>query len=373
MITEEIMKRTGIGVIGCGMISGIYLRNLTQVFQNTRVVACAALHLARAKARAEKFGVPRACSVDELLSDPEVEVVLNLTVPNAHASVSLSALEAGKHVYLEKPLAASRKEGMRMLEIARQSELRIGGAPDTFLGGGLQTCRKLIDEGAIGTPIGATAFFANHGWEWGHPDPEFFYKPGGGPILDMGPYYLTALITLLGPVARVAGSARTAFSERMITSKPKSGQKIEVEVPTHVTGVLEFASGAVGTILMTYDVWGHNLPNIEIHGTDGSLSVPDPNHFTGPVLLREKNEKDWREVPLAFGYQENSRGIGVADMVDAIDSNRYHRASGELMLHVVDIAESLYDSSRTGKHQTLSSGCERPAPLSSDLEAGEIR
>ena len=273
----------------------------------------------------------------------------------------------------DRLLAASREEGMRMLEMARQSELRIGGAPDTFLGGGLQTCRKLIDEGAIGSPVGATAFFANHGWEGGHPDPEFFYKPGGGPILDIGPYYLTALIALLGPVERVAGSTRTTFSERTITSKPKSGQKIEVEVPTHVSGVLEFASGAVGTILMSYDVWGHNLPKIEIHGTDGSLSVPDPVHFKGPVLLREKNEKEWREEPLAFGYQEDSRGIGVADMVHAIDSNRSHRASGELMLHVVDIAESLFDSSRTGKHQTLASGCERPDPLPPDLANGEIR
>ena len=309
------MKQTGIGVVGCGMISGIYLKNLTRVFQNTRVVACAALHPERAQARAAEFDVPRACSVDELMRDPEVEVVLNLTVPNAHASVSLAALEAGKHVYLEKPLASSREEGLSVLETARRGELRVGGAPDTFLGSGLQTCRKLIDDGEIGKPIGATAFFANHGWEWGDPDPEFFYKPGGGPILDMGPYYLTALIALLGPVAQVTGSARTTFSERTITSEPKTGQKIEVEVPTHVSGVLEFA----------------------------------------------------------FGYQENSRGIGVADMVDAIATGRPHRASGELMHRVVDIAKSLFDARRIGKHHTITSVCERPAPLATDLAPGEIR
>ena len=367
------MKQTGIGVVGCGMISGIYLKNLTRVFQNTRVVACAALHPERAQARAAEFDVPRACSVDELMRDPEVEVVLNLTVPNAHASVSLAALEAGKHVYLEKPLASSREEGLRVLETARRGELRVGGAPDTFLGSGLQTCRKLIDDGEIGKPIGATAFFANHGWEWGHPDPEFFYKRGGGPIFDMGPYYLTALIALLGPVARVTGSTRTTFSERTITSEPKSGQKIEVEVPTHVSGVLEFASGAVGMILMSYDIYGHHLPKIEIHGTEGSLSVPDPNKFGGPILLRKKGEKEWRDAPLAFGYQEDSRGIGVADMVDAIATGRPHRASGKLMHHVVDIAESLYDASRIGKHQTVTSVCERPAPLDLDLAPGEIR
>ena len=367
------MKPTGIGVIGCGMISGIYLKNLTQVFHNTRVVACAALHPDRAQARAKEFNVPRACAVGELLSDPDVELVLNLTVPHAHASVSLSALDAGKHVYLEKPLASCREEGKRVLETAGREALRVGGAPDTFLGGGLQTCRKLIDDGAIGRPIAATAFFANHGWEWGHPDPEFFYRPGGGPIFDMGPYYLTALIALLGPVASVFGSTMSTFSERVIASKPRTGQKIEVQVPTHVSGTLEFASGAVATILMSFDVWGHHLPRIEIHGTEGSLSVPDPNKFGGPVMLLKENEKEWREVPLSFGYQENSRGIGVADMVDAIATSRPHRASGELMYHVVDVAESLYDSSRNGKRQTVASSCPRPTPLAPDLAPGQIR
>lgn len=363
---------TGIGIIGCGAISGIYLQNLTRRFRNTRVVACADLVAERATKAAAEHGVAKACTVEELLRDPAVQIVLNLTIPRAHASVSLAALAAGKHVYLEKPLAVTRADGARVLKAARKAALRLGGAPDTFLGAGIQTCRKLIDDGAIGRPIGATAFMTCHGHESWHPAPEFYYQPGGGPMLDMGPYYLTALVALLGPVARVAGSARTTFPERTITSDPKRIRTVAVEVPTHVAGILDFASGAMGMILTTFDVWGARLPRIEIYGTEGSLSVPDPNGFGGTVEVLRQREKEWRAVPLAFAYAENARGVGVADMADAIEKGRPHRASGELMYHVLDVMEGIHDASSAGRSYAVKSTCERPAPLPLGLADGEI-
>jgi predicted dehydrogenase len=363
---------TSVGIVGCGAISGIYLENLTKRFRDARVAACADLVAERAKAAAGKYGVAKACTVDELLADPDVEIVLNLTIPKAHAAVSLAALAAGKHVYLEKPLAVTRADGARVLKAARKAGRRVGGAPDTFLGAGIQTCRKLIDDGAIGRPIGATAFMVCHGHEGWHPDPEFYYQAGGGPMLDMGPYYLTALVTLLGPVARAAGSTRMSFPERTITSDPKRIRTVKVEVPTHVAGVLDFASGAVGTIITSFDVWGAHLPTIEIYGTEGSLAVPDPNSFGGPVKLLKKGAKEWADVPLAFGYAENSRGLGLADMADAVAKGRPHRASGELMYHVLDVMEGIHDASRTGRSYGVKSACERPAPLPQGLADGTV-
>ena len=341
---------TGIGIVGCGAISGIYLENLTRRFRDARVVACADLVRGAREGRGRE--VRRGEGVHGGRAAPRPRrsrSSLNLTIPKAHAAVSLAALAAGKHVYLEKPLAVTRADGARVMKAARKAGKRVGGAPDTFLGAGIQTCRKLIDDGAIGRPIGATAFMTCHGHEGWHPDPEFYYQAGGGPMLDMGPYYLTALVTLLGPVVRVAGSTRMTFPERTITSDPKRIRTVKVEVPTHVAGVLDFAAGAVGTIITSFDVWGAHLPTIEIYGTEGSLSVPDPNTFGGPVKLLKKGTKEWVDVPLAFGYAENSRGLGVADMADAIAKSRPHRASGELMYHVLDVMEGIHDASAAGE------------------------
>jgi predicted dehydrogenase len=359
-----------VGVVGCGNISGIYCE-AGRKFEILQVAACTDIVIERAEARAQEFGIPAACTVEELLANPEVEIVLNITVPSAHGQVGIAALEAGKHVYNEKPLAVTRGEGRRMLELARQNGLRVGGAPDTFLGAGGQTCRKLIDDGCIGKPVAAAAFMLSHGHEGWHPDPEFFYKPGGGPVFDMGPYYLTALVNLMGPVRRVSGEAKITFPVRTITSEPKRGQKIEVEVPTHVTGTMEFASGAVGTIIMSNDVWGANLPCIEVYGTEGSLSVPDPNGFGGAVrLLRPGGE--WREMPLSHGYAEQSRGLGVADMASAIRSGRPHRASAELTYHVLEIMHAFQDAGCEGRYIELESTCERPEPLPTGLAPGTI-
>jgi len=361
------MARTKIGIIGCGNISGAYLSVLKR-FPSVEVSAVSDVDLERAKKRAEEYGVPKACSVNELLADPGIQIVINLTIPAAHAEIALKALEAGKHTQCEKPFAVTRADGQKVLAAAKAKNLRVGCAPDTFLGAGYQTCRKLIDDGAIGTPIGATAFMTCRGHERWHPDPEFFYKAGGGPMFDMGPYYLTALVFLLGPVKRVTGSARITFPERTITSQPKAGQKIKVDIPTHVTGVAEFHNGAAATIIQSFDVWRANLPILEIYGTDGTLACPDPNGFGGQVRLFKQNPdpakpSEWQDVPLTHGHPDQSRGIGVVDMAFAIKENRPHRTSGELAYHVLDVMHAFHDSSREAKWVDLASTCERPAPL----------
>jgi len=351
-----------IGIIGCGYIAGIYLQNLQRI-DHARVVVCADLLPDRAVARAAEYGVPRACSIRELLADPAVRIVLNLTTPDSHASVAFAAIEAGKSVYNEKPLAIAREDGRRMLALARERGVLVGCAPDTFLGGGLQTCRTLIDDGVIGDPVAATAFMLCPGHESWHPDPAFYYDVGGGPLFDMGPYYLTALIALIGPVRRVTGSARITSPTRTITSQPLAGTTIDVRVPTHVAGVLDFANGAIGTIVTSFDVWASTLPPIEIHGTRGSLLVPDPNTFDGPVRLRRAGETEWIDIPLTHGNTENSRGLGVADMADALVSGRPHRASGDLAFHVLDIMHAIHEAFEQGRHVDVMSGVDRPAPF----------
>ena len=364
------MGKARVGVIGCGNISGIYFQAGT-TFDILDIVAAADLIRERSEAKAAEFGA-KACTVEELLADPEIQIVVNLTIPNAHASVAQAAVEAGKSVHSEKPLTITREDGRKLLDTAKAKGVLVGCAPDTFMGAGIQTCRKLIDDGAIGEPVAATAFMMCHGHEGWHPDPEFYYKAGGGPMFDMGPYYLTAMVNLMGPVRRVTGSARITFPERVIGSEPKRGQVIKVDVPTHVAGIMDFASGAVGTIITTFDVWAAELPRIEVYGTEGSLSVPDPNTFAGPVRIRRASETEWSEVPLTHGYAENSRGMGVADMAYALRSGRPHRASGELAYHVLDIMHAFHDASREGRHIELESTCEEPASLPVGLEHGKL-
>lgn len=365
------MQPVKVGIVGCGNISGIYLKN-GRMLESIEIVACADLVLERARARAEEYGIPKACTVDELLADPEIEIVVNLTVPKAHAEVALKAVQAGKHVYNEKPLTVEREDGRRLLEEAEKRGVLVGGAPDTFMGAGLQTCRKLIDDGWIGRPVAATAFMLSRGHESWHPDPEFYYQRGGGPMFDMGPYYLTALVSLIGPIKRVTGSTQTTFSERLITSKPKYGQTITVNTPTHIAGVMDFACGAVGTIVTSFDVWGGNVPCIEIYGTEGTLSVPDPNGFGGPVRIRRAGSHEWSDVPHTHIYAENARGLGVADMAYALRSGRPHRASGEMAYHVLDVMHAFHDASYTGSHVQIQSTCERPAPLPMGLRPGQL-
>ncbi len=365
------LAKTRIGIIGCGNISGVYFQ-AGKRFENLEVVACSDLDISRAKARAAEFEVPVACSPQDLLKRPEVDIIVNLTIPKAHAEIALAALEHGKHTYSEKPFGVNKAQGQAILSAAKAKNLRVGCAPDTFLGGGIQTCRKIIDDGWIGEPIAATAHMACHGHETWHPDPDFYYQPGGGPMFDMGPYYLTALINLIGPVRRVCGTARATFGQRRITSKPKFGTMIEVNTPTHVAGVMDFCNGAIGTILTSFDIWHHQLPIIEIYGTTGTLQVPDPNGFGGVIRIRRMGAADWATIPLAYGYQENSRGLGVADMAAAIKANRPHRANGELAFHVLELMQGFLDASREQTYVQMKTQPDRPAALPLNLVDGKI-
>ncbi|HLX62226.1 MAG TPA: Gfo/Idh/MocA family oxidoreductase [Planctomycetota bacterium] len=363
-----------IALIGCGNISKKYLLT-AQNFPILRVAAVADIEFARAREKAREFGVPKACSVDELLADKSIELVVNLTTPNAHRDAALKVIAAGKHVFNEKPLAVSVEDAREVLEAARRSGVRVGCAPGTFLGGGLQTCRKLIDDGVIGRPVAASAFMTTPGHERWHPNPDFYYQPGGGPMLDMGPYYLTALCHLLGPIQRVSGSAVITRAERVISSEPRKGQRIRVDTPDHVSGSIEFASGAIATVMTSFAVCHAQLPRIEIYGTLGTLGVPDPNSLRGPVLLRLAEDKEWREVPLTHGHAEPDKekwGIGVAEMAHALRAGRVHRANGENALHVLEALHAFLKSASEGRHQEVSAPFARPTPLRAGLKADEL-
>lgn len=347
-----------VGLIGTGMISKAYLKGLAN-FEIVDVAACADIDLERARAVAEEWHIPQVCTVEELLADPEIQLVLNLTIPQAHAPVSLAALEAGKHVYVEKPFAVTLEEGKRVLETAKARGLLTGCAPETFMGAGHQLCRKLIDEGELGEPVAAFASFAIHA-EGGPPNRDFMFQRGGGPLLDMGPYYLTALVNMLGPVARVTGSTKLNFPEREVKKGPYQGRHVQVETPTHITGVLDFVSGAVATMVMSFDVhWGHTMPQLEVYGSGGALQVPDPNFHAGAVRIRRPGE-EWSEVsyPHQPGYM---RGLGIVDMAHAIVDGHAPRASGELAYHVLEIMLAFEQASTSGRHVTIESRPARPA------------
>jgi predicted dehydrogenase len=354
------MNKLKTAIVGCGNISGIYFQNLTSVFKNIEIVACCDLEEEKVKTAAETYHIPSILTLNEALEDEKIDAILNLTTPQSHYEICKKALNAGKHVYVEKPLSLNLAEGRELLEIAAGKELRIGCAPDTFLGAGIQTCIKLIDDGFIGDPVAATAFMTCHGHEGWHPDPEFYYKKGGGPVFDMGPYYLTALVAMLGSVETVCGMSKISFPERVIGSEKKRGEKISVEVPTHVAGILRFTSGAVATLIMSFDIWDSSLPRIEIYGSRATLTAPDPNTFGGPVLLKGK------EIPFTHPYDANSRGLGLADMASSIEKGEPARANGEVACHVLEIMSALHESSDTGIYYKMKTTCSRPKPMSRD-------
>ncbi len=364
------MERVGIGIVGCGNISAAYL-TAARGFPILEVRALADMNAAAAEARGAEFGVP-AVTVDALLADPAIEIVVNLTVPLAHVAVGLRAVDAGKHVHSEKPLGIDMAEARRLLDAAAARGVRIGAAPDTFLGGAHQTCRRLIDAGAIGQPLAGTAFFMCPGHERWHPNPGFYYLRGGGPVLDMGPYYVTDLVNLLGPVARVAAITARGRPTRTITSQPLAGREIPVEVATHAAATLAFHSGPVVTMVMSFDVPRHRHRPIELYGSEGTMAVPDPNHFGGQIEIGTA-AGDWRPAITEHAYANgNFRIIGVADMAFAIRRNRPHRASGELAFHVLEVMEAIQRSSDEGRHIAIESRPERPAMLPADLRPGEL-
>jgi predicted dehydrogenase len=353
-----------IGIIGIGNISKIYLDNLTGMFAERVKLTCVAdVLFERAQKAAADYQLTAFESLDEMLKNGDVDIILNITPPKEHYKTALAAVKAGKHVYNEKPICTKREEADELLKAAAKKGVRVGGAPDTFLGAGYQTCRKLIDDGLIGKPVAATAFVMSRGPEHWHPSPHFFYKDGAGPMLDVGPYYLTALVSLLGNVARVCGSARISAPTRTITNQYNYGELIDVEVPTHIAGILDFASGAVASIITSFDISSHSLPFIEIYGTEGTLKAPDPNTFSGPVFARRFPEEQWSEMPLVKDYTENSRGLGLMEMAEAIEKGCPHRASAELTYHVLDVMQGIHDASRTGKYYKLKSKCKQPPIL----------
>jgi predicted dehydrogenase len=353
-----------VGVVGVGTISRAYLETLARL-DDIRVVAVADLVAERAAA-VDHPGV-RALPVRDIFAADDVDLVLNLTIPDAHADVAQAAVAAGKHVYGEKPLATTTADARSVLSAAAQAGVRIGCAPDTVLGTGLQTARASLDAGDIGVPVAAMAFMVNSGPERWHPSPAFYYLRGGGPLMDMGPYYLTALVTMLGPVRRVVGMSATPQASRIIGSGPLAGTQFPVEVATHVAGVLEHDGGVLSTVVMSFDVHAGQLPRIEVYGSLGSLSVPDPNRFDGPVLLYRPEDPVWRPVPVSGGYPGAARGFGVLDMARAIGEGTPHRANGEIAFHVLDVMESLLAAAASGDSVTVSSGCTRPALVSGGL------
>ncbi len=364
-----MLEKVKVGIVGCGMISKAYLDG-AKTFKILDMAACADINMDAAKEKAEEYG-SKAMTVDELMANPEIEVVLNLTIPSVHAEVAVRALEAGKHVYGEKPLAVSREDGKKIVDTAKAKGLLVGSAPDTFLGGGIQTCRKLMDDNWIGRPIAGTAFMMGHGPEGWHVNPGFYYQKGGGPMFDMGPYYLTALVNLLGPVKRVGALCNAAFKERIATSELHFGKMLPVDVPTHYSGTLEFHNGAVINMVMSFDVWGHgNNPFIEVYGTEGSLKVPNPNAFGGPVSIKTASMSEWMDCPLSHAYTDSMRSIGLADMAYAIRTGRKHRCNGDVAFHVLDIMHVFEEASKAGKFLDVQSSCEQPAALPLGLRHG---
>lgn len=356
--------------MGCGTISDAYLQS-EETFNVFRISSCADIDVERAERKADEHGIPNGCGVEELLSNPEIDMVVNLTPPAVHADVCRDILKADKHIFVEKPLAISTEEATSILAAATDRGLLVGSAPDTFLGAGLQTCRAVLDSNRIGEPIGAMAVWTSPGHEQWHPNPDFFYQSGGGPLFDMGPYYLTALVFLLGPAATVAGLTTAGFSQRRVESEPRHGETIDVEVPTYESGLVTFENGAIGTILTSFDVQASSLPSpaFEIHGTEGTLRLPDPNQFGGPVEIREAGDDEWKSVPLTHSYTDG-RGIGVADLAYAIRDDWEQRATGNLAAHVLEIAEGIRHSSDREEFITIDAGCDRPSPLPSAFPDG---
>ncbi|WP_121630931.1 Gfo/Idh/MocA family protein [Tropicibacter alexandrii] len=367
------MKTYGIGVIGCGNISAAYMK-LAPLFKGLEMRACADMNMDAAKARAEEFGL-RACTVDELLAADDIDIVVNLTVPAAHFEVSKRILEAGKHSYSEKPFVLSLEEGEALKALAAEKGLRVGSAPDTFMGGAHQLARAVIDEGRAGQIVGGTCHVLSFGMEHWHPNPDFFFQPGGGPVLDLGPYYITNLVQLLGPIKAVAAMTGKGRATRTISNGPRDGEEIPVDTPTNVHALLEFANGAIVTLGASWDVKAHRHANMELYGLDGSVYVPDPNFFGGEVSFATPDGVDVVEErghPFSVNNIEDGRGTpranyrcaGLADMAAAIDAGRPHRCSQELATHVVEVMTAILKAGEDRAWVVMSTTCDRPEALS---------
>lgn len=365
------MKPVIIGLLGCGKISDQYFAGCRR-YEVLEIAACADLDVPRAQAQAQKYSV-RPCSVDDLFADPDIELIVNLTVPQAHVETNERALRSGKHVYTEKPFALDLGGCVGVRKLARERGLLVGSAPDTILGGGFQTARAVLDGGRCGRPVAALAFMMNHGPESWHPSPAFYYKKGGGPLFDMGPYYLTALVHLLGPAVSVAGVARRSFPERLITSSPLAGTKITVEVPTHYCASVEFENGAIATVVMSFDVWpGPVLPRVVVYGSEGTVEVPDPNRFDGEVRVRAQGQSEMASEPMKHAI-DRGRGTGVADLAYSIRRpGREFRTEAAIAEHVLEIMVAIEQAAATSRHTKLTTSCSRPRPLPPGLPSNVL-
>jgi predicted dehydrogenase len=381
------MRKFRVGLIGCGRISDIYLKNCA-TFELLEVAACASLDMEESRGKAAQYGIPKACTPDEIFADPSIEAVLNLTIPAAHYEISRRALETGKHVYSEKPFVTDLGDGRALMALAAERGLTIGNAPDTFLGGRWQTLRKLLDQGVIGAPTGVCAFVPTHGTERHNPNPDFYYRAGGGPLLDLGPYYLTAMVFCLGPMARVAGLSRRTFDHRMIENGPRHGTMMPVEVDTHCLSLIEFDSGAIGQMMVSFDVWDSETPRFEIYGEEGTICIADPdpvhgaNIFQGEVWYRTRETARWTHQPRpsgraawqiaenTHGFNYDARGLGLLDLAYAVREGRPPRASGEMAFHVYEAMEAMLASPGLGRFVELQSRCTRPDPLPETFPKG---
>ena len=390
------MEKVKIGLIGCGTIAEVYMTNIRDHFHNLELVAVADIFAEKAKSAAERYGVPVGCTVDELLAIPEIQIVLNLTIPAVHYKVNKQILEAGKHAYCEKPLSITTEEAEELQALAKEKGLMCVSAPDTFLGAGIQQCRYMLDKGKIGKPFGFTANLFSPGHELWHPNPGFYYQKGGGPLFDMGPYYLTALIYLLGPIKRLGCFTTVGRKERNIL-----GKMTETQVPTTYSAILQFECGAVGTMYLSLDTWDSSLPLLEVYGSAGSLFVSDPNFFQGNirycdgsklqnivdsvtephpaklVAMITNQKKCTEDVVLDYPHSddpfENFRGLGVSDMAQAILTGRPSRLNGQVALHVVEAMNALEESSKTGRFYEMKSTCPRTEYMDPNWDLWEVK
>lgn len=383
------MRNINVGILGCGVISNTYIRDIKRFYPSLHLAACADVNVELAKSHAEKYRIPSGCSVEEMLAMEEVELVVNLTPPQFHMELNKKILQAGKYVFCEKPFAPTAAQARQVMDLADEKGLLVGSAPDTFLGSSLQTCRKILDDGWIGKPLYVTANMMSNGVETWHPAPANFYRQGAGPLYDMGPYYFTALTALLGPVKRVSAFSGTGFPVRKVYTGPLKGQEVPVETPTHYSGTAELASGVIVSMNISFDIWHSNLPMFEIYGTDGTLEVPDPNMSGGrprvyrkertlDVLYddsRETKEKQDTSVELPELYPhigDYTRGIGVLDLACAIDEKRKPRVNAEMACHVIEAITGMMESAQDKIVYEMKTTCEKPEPIKTGTPAGRI-
>jgi len=365
------MEKYKIGIIGCGDISDTYINTINKA-DWVQIECCSDIDFNKAKEKCNKYNIKNIVSPKELFKRDSIDLILNLTPPKFHAEIIMKCINNGKKCYTEKPLATNLEDGKKIIELAQKKDIKIGAAPDTFVSSGIQTCRKLIDDGWIGNPIGGAAFMMNHGPESRHPDPGKFYQNGAGPLFDMGPYYLTTLIFLLGPVLSVQAHSSKAFPKRKITSSEKFGQKIDVEVPTHVVSILEFKNNISVNMVTSFDIWKTDVPDIEIYGTEGTISVPNPDFFNGEARLCRKGNTEWEKITGINNFNKESRGIGLLEMIYSIKNNKNHMANIELSFHVLEVMEKIIIYSEEGKRYKIESSCKKPDSLKKDIDLDDL-